>query len=365
MENHGLSDEINSRLLKIANKIKRLWMYTRHYFIESLIKAIKGNNYEDVVDLVKLINERSPASLFACDEENKTLLHLALASGNHDISVFLFDKMKNNEVIYTQDHELRTVFWYAAKDTFRDIFIELLKQAKEDHQQALFFMCDKDKSTLLHKTAWSGQYKIINILLHEIISDKDKEFINQSDNDRNTALHISYQGLLACREEQPTDEESVKRYIQIVVKLFQNGADIHLLNNENITPFMLHRQLSISAQESILRSLKRTERAAFLRAYAQLFEEQGDECDPIEKKLYVRYSGMVSLVDLVKANYLCNPRMNPRALYTQTVSVSKDEIASYEARDYTLVESTEIALETEKGKEKVNTRGIKITLNLS
>lgn len=238
------------------DKIKELCMKTGHYFFEALIKAIKVNNYGDVKDLVDLINKKYPASLFACDEEKKTALHLALASGNHDMSNFLFERMKNNEVIYTQDQELRTVFWYAANDSFSDIFIKLLKQATEDNKQALFFVCDKDKSTLLHKTAESGQHDIINILFSQVISNKDKEFINQPDNDSNTALHKSYQGLLARREKAPKDEEAVKRYIQIVVELFQNGAEIHLLNNENTTALMLHRQLSIRDQEHILHSLK-------------------------------------------------------------------------------------------------------------
>lgn len=73
---------------------------------------------EDVIDLVKLINERSSDSLFACDEENKTLLHLVLATGNDEMSNFLFDEMKNNKVIYTKDHELKTVFWTCIINNF-------------------------------------------------------------------------------------------------------------------------------------------------------------------------------------------------------------------------------------------------------
>ncbi|MCW8443601.1 hypothetical protein OQJ05_06010 [Fluoribacter gormanii] len=332
-------------------------MYKRHYFVDALIKAIKENNYEDVIDLVKLINERSPASLFSCDEENKTFLHLALATGNDELSNFIFNEIKNNKVIYTKDHELRTVFWYAAKDAFCEIFIKLLNQAKEDDQQTLIFACDLYKSTLLHKTAWLGQHKIIDILFHYFKSDK--EFINQADDDGNTALHKSYQALLDCRNEQPIDEESIKKHIKIIIKLFQNGADIHLFNNENMTPFMLHRQLPIDDQEKILLHLKSTERVQFLRAYAQLFEEQSDKYDQTEKSLYIRYSGVISLVDLVRANYLCNPEMTPRIFYMQRVSVPKDQVMSYEARGYTLIESDQKSLESEKGKEKIEDRGDK------
>ncbi|WP_454785321.1 ankyrin repeat domain-containing protein [Legionella sp. WA2024007413] len=334
-------------------------MYTRRYFVDALIKAIKENNFEDVIDLVRLINERSPASLFACDEENKTLLHLALATGDEELSNFLFNEMKNNKVIYTKDHELRTVFWYAAKDSFCDIFIKLLNQAKKDEQQTLIFACDIYKSTLLHKTAWLGQLKIIDILFHHVISDKDNEFINQADDDGNTALHKCYQVLLDCRKEQPIDEESIKKHIQIIVILFKNGADLHLFNNENITPFMLHRQLPIRDQEHILLCLKSGERAQFLRAYAQLFEEQKDKYDPMVKSIYIRYSGTLSLVELVRANYLCNPRMIPRALYLQSVSVPKDQILSYEARGYAFIESDQRSFESEKGKEIVEDRGDK------
>ena len=202
-ENH------NSSVLNIA-------VYKKSLIItEILIDYCKKNNIEKLKEFVNAANDQGVAPLhYASFRGEVSIIKLLIENG---AEINIVTKRKLNVIHYSAQGNKPNVLMY---------FYLQLKSRNENDKYKLITDKDGGGSTPLHWAVYSVAEDLLLYLINLDIFDSEEkkmEFINQLDNDGNSALHLSVSS----------------KSSRIAMKLLQNGAKSSLANEKGETPLQL------------------------------------------------------------------------------------------------------------------------------
>ena len=202
-ENH------NSSVLNIA-------VYKKSLIItEILIDYCKKNNIEKLKEFVNAANDQCVAPLhYASFRGEVSIIKLLIENG---AEINIVTKRKLNVIHYSAQGNKPNVLMY---------FYLQLKSRNENDKYKLITDKDGGGSTPLHWAVYSVAEDLLLYLINLDIFDSEEkkmEFINQLDNDGNSALHLSVSS----------------KSSRIAMKLLQNGAKSSLANEKGETPLQL------------------------------------------------------------------------------------------------------------------------------
>ena len=205
--NYRSKDNDNSTVLHIA-------VYKKSFKITKLIiDYCKKNNENGLKDF---INEKN--------NQETTAIHFASFKGSVPIIKLLIE---NGADIYAKTKRQLNIFHYAAQGnrptSLMYFYLNFYYFAKEKDLRIINLLKDKDAggSTPLHWAAYSSAEDILLYLINLKIFSNEREredFINQQDYQGFTALHLSI----------------TSRSSRIVLKLLQNGANSEIKDKKGL-----------------------------------------------------------------------------------------------------------------------------------
>ena len=203
-ENH------NSSVLNIAAYKKSLKI------TEILIDYCKKNNLEKLKEFVNAANDQGVAPLhYASFRGEVPIIKLLIENG---AEINIITKRKLNVIHYSAQGNKPNVLMY--------FYLQLKNSKNETDKYKLITDKDTGGSTPLHWAVYSVAEDLLLYLINLPIFDSEEKkmaFINQLDNDGNSALHLSVSS----------------KSSRIAMKLLQNGAKSNLVNNKGETALQL------------------------------------------------------------------------------------------------------------------------------
>lgn len=245
-----LLDEQNLEKIKkflIQKKECQIWTYKNNDDENATVLHISvfKNNYEITKELIEYVKEHNNKGLKNfINEKNKQgmrPIHYASFKGNIKIIKLL---MENDANPLAKSEKQLNIFHYACqrnKPNSLMFFYIYFKDKNNQEGLNLLTEFDKGHSTPLHWASYSNSEDVLLYLINLDIfenENKRREYIDQTDNQGNTALHLSV----------------IAKSIRIVMKLLQNGASSDIKNEKKETPLELAHKKNLKEIEEIIKN---------------------------------------------------------------------------------------------------------------
>jgi ankyrin repeat protein len=204
--------------------------------------AIYRQDFDKVRELLQKGADVEPAY-----DSGATPMELAVSSGNLEMVKLLF---QHGADFVSNDSEKRDALGLAAKEGYYEIAEFMLDNGSS--VDAVY----KNRIRPLHYAAANG-----DIAMAEMLLGREPQFDAQ-DNQNRTPLYVAADSLAQRLDYPvPSEQETIQRFKDVIMRLIKNGADINVLDNEKCSAFsrsvkvMLHDRRNAGQQIDFLKFL--------------------------------------------------------------------------------------------------------------
>jgi ankyrin repeat protein len=270
----------------------------QHHLESWLEEVIKEGEIEEIKQAIESIEHNQKASLIGCDEEDRNFIMQALQHRQGEIALLLLNKLQNtSSIMLAKDKAQKTLMIYAVQHQHVDIIKKLI-QFGHQHHCKLWLEADSDGNTPLHHAVETWNETSIHLLMTEILKEHTAiSIINQANADGDTVLHM----LLGS----PLINANIISY------LINQGADWHIKNNDQVSPFHLLLKLSHETQIKIFNGLiDQHKKNSLLKYYREHLIKYPELTEM--KEIYFQLSAKTSLLAFMLAQHEFNHHLPVR-----------------------------------------------------